>query len=257
MFDGLTQIIYQNDLRFVLLCNEFEGSWCIELGLVFGEERRWWKHVPRKGATQTQVHTDDIVTGIIAGELFVAGWNGSHSDSLVLSILPSGPRPINLTLEEYSREESKSKAEELLFQIAVKAGRHGCRLWHVDSDGTKRENVQAEEVVKLRAEAAKTEETLSIYKDQVKRLEGDLLRYGPPPKQSNVKKLVQMPKRVTKGKSGLVRMDFTSGSDDGAAPVPQKRVAPSTSPKVSPDSKRARAGPSRKTQASKDFETDT
>lgn len=55
-------------------------------------------------------------------------------------------------------------------------------------------------------------------------------------------------------------MDFTSDSEEDKASVPQKRVAPPSEAKTSPNSKRNKAGPSRKkapVPTSKDFETDT
>jgi len=260
-FNGLVQVIYQDDLRFILLCNESKGSWCIELGAVSGAQHRWWRHRLEKTGARAQVRIDDMVSGIIAGELFIVGWNGNHNDTLTLSILPTSPRPIPLPLEAYTQEESDSKAEELLFQIAIKAGNHGSRLWSTDGEKyVKREQQHAEEVTMLKSELERSEEMLSTYKDHVKRLEGELLRYGPPPKRSSVKKLVMMPKHVPKAKSGgAARMDFNSDSDQDMAQTSKKRAAPTTDAKVSPNNKRTKPGPSRKkapVPTSKDFETD-
>jgi len=262
-FNGLVQVIYQEDLRFVLLCNESKGSWCIELGLVSGKHHRWWRHSLGKTGSKAQARIDDMVSGITAGDIVVVGWSGKNSDSLALSILPASTRPISLPLEAYPKEEAKFKAEEVLFHIATEAVNHGCRIWSTNADNetdSTREQQHAEEVAKLRSELERLEEMLSAHKDHVKKLEGDLLRYGPPPKRSSAKKLVVMPKHVPKGKSrGPPRMDFTSDSEEDRASVPQKRVAPPSEAKMSPNSKKNKPGPSRKkpVSTSRDFETDT
>jgi len=259
-FNGLVQVIYQDELRFILLCNESKGTWCIELGVV--GQHRWWRYSLEKNGTKAQGHIDDMVSGIIAGELFVAGWNGKNSDTLALSILPNSTRPISLPLEAYPPEESESKAEELLFQIATEAANHGSRLWFTDGGHDRKwEKQHAEEVAKLKSELEGSEATLSTYKDHVKGLEGELLRYGPPPKRSSVKKLVMMPKHVSKTKSSsAARMDFNSDSDEDTALTSKKRVAPTNEADMSSNNKRSKAGPSRKkapAPTSKDFETDT
>jgi len=247
---SLIQVIYQGDLRFVVLATNSRSGWGVELGLITSGPCQWWRGAWRAEALAAIAPIDRFESAICTGELHIGGWTGDDDANLRLDIYPGSPNSASLPLNPYTPEDSARRADKLLFELALQAQVSGSRLLSVSKPAASPAAAQPD--LAVIQENARLKRLLETSESKVSKLREtvsttlNLVSPSNPDPSIATHKLPNLKNRSkgnpTQRKRVVTAMEFESDSDDDPKAGGSSKSKPEAK-KVVPVTKKAKVAP--------------
>ncbi|GJF00107.1 hypothetical protein PsYK624_163860 [Phanerochaete sordida] len=135
--DELIQVIYQGSLKFLVLSRATRTAWTLHVAL--DKTPRWWagQWTPhdveaflgsRREPEDVEALADSLGEMFTKGELHVGDWSDDAGAQINLTLGPTAPRPVRISLTELAPADAAAFATSMFSLIATNAKEYKCRM---------------------------------------------------------------------------------------------------------------------------------